>query len=80
MATWTPLGRGKFRITHNGEVWYLKSTRNAKKPWLLYTEREDRGRMLVDKSQEIGEALQEDAFKQAFAWLDLQKYVRNLTS
>ncbi|GAB3910944.1 hypothetical protein ACFQ1S_01410 [Kibdelosporangium lantanae] len=71
--TWITLGRGKFRTSYGGDVWLLVATPKGRKPWLLYTERDEGGRPVQGKAQEIGAPSAPAAQHAAELWLSLGK-------
>ncbi|TCO57302.1 hypothetical protein EV192_106779 [Actinocrispum wychmicini] len=70
---WVALGRGRYRTEAEGEVWWLVATPGERWPWLLHTEREQRGRPVIDRRQEIGAVSSEAAQRAAEVWLSLAK-------
>jgi hypothetical protein len=65
--TWTTLGKDKFQTSYGNDVWVLVSTPKARKPWLLYTERQHDGRPV--RQQEIGARDAAAALHAAEVWL-----------
>jgi hypothetical protein len=55
---------------------YRVATPKGPKPWLLYTEKEQDGRPVQDKVQEIGAGTPEAARHAAELWLNLAKLCR----
>jgi hypothetical protein len=53
VLTWVALGKDRYRVTFKDEVWWLKATPEADKPWRLYTEREHQGP--ADPGQDTGD-------------------------
>ncbi|TCO54357.1 hypothetical protein EV192_109338 [Actinocrispum wychmicini] len=72
--TWVPLTRDLYRTTVRGVDWLLEATPKASRPWVLYTQREHRGRPVRDKVQEIGAQTLDDARHAAELWFSLGKF------
>ncbi|MFD9890797.1 hypothetical protein ACFWY9_15735 [Amycolatopsis sp. NPDC059027] len=68
MMKWAPVNRDTYRVKSDGRTWLLRSTPQAKYPWLLHT---SPGESDYEETP-VGSPEVETAQRQAELWLSLR--------